>query len=43
METLSATTENQPPPLTGHDLFSGNLPLVEELRRAAPWAARCGR
>ena len=32
------TVENQPPPLAGHNLFSSNAPLVEELRRAAPWA-----
>jgi len=30
--------ENQPPPLTGHDLYAGNRPLAEGLRRAAPWA-----
>lgn len=36
--TRSAATQNQPPPLTGHDLFSGNRPLVEGLRRLAPWA-----
>jgi putative acyl-CoA dehydrogenase len=38
VETLATTAENQPPPLTGHDLFSDNRPLVEGLRRAAVWA-----
>ena len=30
---------NQPPPLTGHDVFGGDTPLVEAVRReGAEWA-----
>jgi putative acyl-CoA dehydrogenase len=38
VETLPVTAENQPPPLAGHDLYLDNRPLVEGLKRAAPWA-----
>jgi len=38
VQTLPAAAENQPPPLASHDLYSGNRPLVEGLRREAPWA-----
>ena len=43
METFAVGAENQPPPLVGHDLFSGNTPLVEGLRRLAPWAEERAR
>jgi putative acyl-CoA dehydrogenase len=43
METVSLGAENQPPPLVGHDLFSQNAPLVEGLRRLAPWAEERAR
>jgi putative acyl-CoA dehydrogenase len=38
VEIVSLAAENQPPPLVDYDLLEGNLPLLEELRRAAPWA-----
>jgi putative acyl-CoA dehydrogenase len=38
VEIVSAVAENQPPPLAGHDLFGANRPLVEAVRREAPWA-----
>jgi putative acyl-CoA dehydrogenase len=34
----TAPAANQPPPLAGYDLYAGNRPLVEGLRREAPWA-----
>ncbi|MGZ4354222.1 MAG: acyl-CoA dehydrogenase family protein, partial [Gaiellaceae bacterium] len=43
METVSLGAENQPPPLVGYDLFSENAPLVEGLRRLAPWAEERAR
>jgi putative acyl-CoA dehydrogenase len=31
-------SDNQPPPLAGHDLHAANPPLAEGVRRLAPWA-----
>ena len=45
METTTrAAAANEPPPLTGYDLFSENRPLVEGLRReGAGWAEEQAR
>jgi putative acyl-CoA dehydrogenase len=36
VETIAAG--NEAPPLAGHDLFAGNVPLAAGVRRLAPWA-----